>query len=568
MGSRTLARLFVNEAKWETDAPGPACPRWRTKMEYAIAKGFPSAIDVRTVGRMGRWNGGKGGWGWAAGADAPFGLWFEFAAMGDHQRHQRVVSLLPGVSVCAALLLVTALLADIASALPAQARALPRAALILNLAMCLVVLPLAVLRRIPRPAAMVVFAALALAFSRIPSPLVVASFKLLPALVGRVGTLGVALMAALAGTAAVSAPAAILAPFVATRAGHHVVDSAAVTLAERRLDDARDSLFTARRRAESLDTGMSSNGGRDGSFLRRVVGSLGGGARATANRLQSDIRALEAVVFALEHELEDLVSERDRYERSKTCKGFAENFVAVCLAIYCAYKVVTSCFNIVFGRHGGTDPITLGINMLIHFSSTTASDSNADIDAEKIAQQLSFLMVGMLVILSTRSLVLQFSKAVRLTSSVKKASFKDQQRHSELLALIFSEILCIYCISLVLMMRTNLPPQYRFHSKSISTASLHSETNNRAIITSILAGSADADNDHHRDVRFDFYQQWFDVLFVISAVATFVFVFATMGGNGVGADSDMLLDASVAFGRGRSAHSDGGGDGGILGRLD
>ncbi|KAJ3346469.1 hypothetical protein HDU83_003082 [Entophlyctis luteolus] len=312
MGSRTLARLFVNEAKWETDAPGPACPRWRTKMEYAIAKGFPSAIDVWTVGRMGRWNGGKGGWGWAAGADAPFGLWFEFAAMGDHQRHQRVVSLLPGVSVCAALLLVTALLADIASALPAQARALPRAALILNLAMCLVVLPLAVLRRIPRPAAMVVFAALALAFSRIPSPLVVASFKLLPALVGRVGTLGVALMAALAGTAAVSAPAAILAPFVATRAGHHVVDSAAVTLAERRLDDARDSLFTARRRAESLDTGMSSNGGRDGSFLRRVVGSLGGGARATANRLQSDIRALEAVVFALEHELEDLVSERVR----------------------------------------------------------------------------------------------------------------------------------------------------------------------------------------------------------------------------------------------------------------
>ncbi|KAI9349131.1 Abscisic acid G-protein coupled receptor-domain-containing protein [Obelidium mucronatum] len=331
-------------------------------------------------------------------------------------------------------------------------------------------------------------------------------------LMTRVSVFGVALMAILSGFGAVFTPYTSLIVFV-KEVGDGVVEAKEVEL-----ERTQGLVFEKRRRIMELEGG----GGWDliGSVL---LGSDGQELKA----LRNEVKALEALLGTLNADLEELQYERNRFRSSKTLQGQLLNLLGYFFSFYCIYKIITSSINLVFHNHGGTDPITLGINLALKtFSSPpTSTTTTASIDAtntntlppqttfdiEKSAQQLSFLMVGGLVICSIRGLIVQFSKVFRLASGTTSTT-----SGMDTIIIVFAEIMNMYCLSLVLMMRISLPPQYR------------------AIITNVLG----------EDIQFDFYQRWFDFIFLVSAIVSMVFIFAIRDEGDDGGDF-------VVGGRGR-----------------
>ena len=134
-----------------------------------------------------------------------------------------------------------------------------------------------------------------------------------------------------------------------------------------------------------------------------------------------------------------------------------------------------STVNIVFDRVGRVDPITKGMEIAVHWF-------GLQVDVVFWSQHISFYLVGAIVFCSTRGLLLTMSKFFIWISSPKSSNF---------LVLFLSQIMGMYFVSMVLLMRMNMPVQYR------------------SIITEVLG-----------DLQFNFYQRWFDVMFLVAAVCT------------------------------------------------
>ncbi|KAI8621541.1 Abscisic acid G-protein coupled receptor-domain-containing protein [Chytriomyces sp. MP71] len=352
----------------------------------------------------------------------------------------------------------------------------------------------------------------------------------------RISMIGVALMAILSGFGAVFTPYTSLLVFVKK------VDDSLVLQKEREMDRTQDTILAKRSRLIELkesrnipltpigrrqfDSSISSSsyfgeGPSVGGFMRRMIGSVKDGLMGNDEliSLKNELKALESLLQTLNSDLEQLQYERNRFKASQTIQGQVMNLLGYGFSLYCIYKIITvefapvsllwtrfrtepnpimhlsqSSINLLFHRHGGTDPITLGINLVLATFSSTNQDpvaASATFDVESSAQQLSFLFVGVLVASSVRGLVIQFNKVFRLVAGGGTGS-------SDAVILFFALIMEMYCLSLVLMMRVSLPPQY---SK---------------IISNVLG-----------DVHFDFYQRWFDFIFLVSAFASFIFIYAT-----------------------------------------
>lgn len=101
--------------------------------------------------------------------------------------------------------------------------------------------------------------------------------------------------------------------------------------------------------------------------------------------------------------------------------------------------------NIVFNRIGSTDPIT---NLISRFIAHT----NINIDVRFWSQQLSFFFVGLMIFLSIRGLLQELSKFFKVVS---------QAFSSSNVILFLAHLMGLYFLSSVLLMRQNLPMEYR-----------------------------------------------------------------------------------------------------------
>jgi hypothetical protein len=138
--------------------------------------------------------------------------------------------------------------------------------------------------------------------------------------------------------------------------------------------------------------------------------------------------------------------------------------------------------NIVFDRVGKKDPISRGLEI-------SADWLGFKFDAQFWAQHLSFIIVGIIIVCSIRGLLINLIKWFYAISSAKS---------SNLLVLFLAQIMGMYFVSCVLLMRMNLPPDYR------------------VIITEVLG-----------NIHFNFYHRWFDVIFLVSAVITMCVLYVT-----------------------------------------
>lgn len=231
-----------------------------------------------------------------------------------------------------------------------------------------------------------------------------------------------------------------------------------------------------------------------GSFL--PLQSLGIGGSVAAGRLAQDaqilaeeIRATEELSRHLFLELVDLREARDRELAARTCRGRVNNLFGHVLVCVCIFKIGAASFNIVYGQRNRVDPVTR--IMAAHQQLTELTNHTNEYigfrdqnEREFWSQFVSFVLVSIIIVSSIRHVLQRLMQFFSVLSSYLSTSS---------LVLLLAQLMGMYFLSLVLLMRMNLAEGYR------------------RIITEVLG-----------DVPFEYYHRWFDVLYLFSALATCV----------------------------------------------
>lgn len=282
-------------------------------------------------------------------------------------------------------------------------------------------------------------------------------------------------MAMLSGFGAVNTPYSYMSYFI-----RRFKDEELTSL-KRKLLQTTESILHKKKRL-LLAKRKQTQGGKDnsnmGGFVRRVFGNA---LMDEGNSvLKREIEGLEELHRQLVIDYTELEIESERRVFSETWRGIFFNLLGYCLSGYCVYKIFMASINIIFDRHGKTDPVTRGIEILVqHFK--------LEFDVALWSQYVSFLLVGVIVVTNIRGILIQFMKFFRaIASSV----------NSNIYIVLLAQLMGMYFISSVLLMRMNLPPEYRH------------------ILTEVLGS-----------LQFNFYHRWFDVIFLVSALLSLVFVY-------------------------------------------
>lgn len=340
--------------------------------------------------------------------------------------------------------------------------------------------------------------------------------------VSRIGVIGVTSMAVLSGFGAVNGPYTYMNYFLRS------IDHSEIVVLERRLVQTMERLLSRKKRralalAELRRTrarhrdgggkagsggggggggeGGSGGGGGGGSgddgggaggggWLSRVFfRTIGGlGASAEIKRLRADIKAQEAEIAGLEEFRRELFSEindlhlcKIAVAKSKTCKGRLFNLAGYFFSAYCVYKMVIASVNIVFRRVGTIDPISRILQFLVLYI------LDVEIDLRYWSQQASFVLVGIIVATQMRGFLLFVMKGFHAWASTFT---------SNLFALLITELMGTYFVSAVLLLRMNLPIEYR------------------RIVTEVLG-----------DIEFHVFHSWSDAIFIVSATFSIAILF-------------------------------------------
>lgn len=200
------------------------------------------------------------------------------------------------------------------------------------------------------------------------------------------------------------------------------------------------------------------------------------------------IRQLEMQVFSLEElskqlflEINgNLISER-RTKFSKTWKGRVFYLLGYFFSAYCIYKVFMASINILLNRVTQIDPVSRGLQLatiyIFHVN---------EIDVVFWSQWISLFLISTLIVTSVRSLLLTMQKVfMALLRTVSP----------DTIIVLFAQIMGMYFLSFVLMIRMNLPEKYRVP------------------LSDVLG-----------DIQFNFYQRWFDAVFIVAALLSLVVV--------------------------------------------
>lgn len=175
----------------------------------------------------------------------------------------------------------------------------------------------------------------------------------------------------------------------------------------------------------------------------------------------------------------DLQNTKARVHFSKTMQGRYFDFLGHIFSVYCVWKIFISTVNIIFDRVGKVDPVTRGIEITVKYI-------GLELDVKFWSQQFSFLLIGILIVTSIRGLLITMTKFFNSIASAKS---------SNIIVLALAEIMGMYFVSSVLLMRMNMPEKYRL------------------IITQVLG-----------ELQFSFYHRWFDLIFLISALSSIGFL--------------------------------------------
>lgn len=295
--------------------------------------------------------------------------------------------------------------------------------------------------------------------------------------IGRVGVIGVTLMALLSGFGAVNCPYTYMSYFV-----RHITE-ADIQSIEKRLIQTMDMIVMKKKRValavrENLrQAALNKNQGGFFGMFRNVATT---GTSENVSQLKGETHALEELSRQLFLEAVDLHNTRERIEESKTLKGKYFNFLGYFFSIYCVWKIFMSAINIIFDRVGKVDPVTRGTEIAVNYL-------GIQFDVKFWSQQISFWLVGIIIVTSIRGLLITLTRFFYAIASSKS---------SNIIVLCLAQIMGMYFVSSVLLMRMNMPVEYR------------------SIITQVLG-----------ELQFNFYHRWFEFIFLVSALSSIGFLY-------------------------------------------
>ncbi|GAB1601844.1 Golgi pH regulator-like [Argonauta hians] len=295
--------------------------------------------------------------------------------------------------------------------------------------------------------------------------------------IGRVGVIGVTIMALLSGFGAVNCPYTYMSYFV-----RHITDSDIQSI-EKRLIQTMDMIVMKKKRIA-----LAQRDNLRQAALKKNQGRLFGMFRATPSiastenisQLKDETSALEELSRQLFLESVDLHNTQERIEESKTLKGKYFNFLGYFFSIYCVWKIFMSAINIIFDRVGKVDPVTRGTEIAVNYL-------GIQFDVKFWSQQISFWLIGIIIITSIRGLLITLTRFFYAIASSKS---------SNIIVLCLAQIMGMYFVSSVLLMRMNMPVEYR------------------SIITQVLG-----------ELQFSFYHRWFEFIFLVSALSSIGFLY-------------------------------------------
>lgn len=293
-------------------------------------------------------------------------------------------------------------------------------------------------------------------------------------LISRVGVIGVTIMAVLSGFGAVNCPYTYMSYFV-----RHVTDMDVQTLS-RKLTQTMDMVSSKKRRLALLKLQQRQQASQNQSPGRIWGMFSSSGSDGGAAVLQQEIEAMEEVSRQLFLELVDLNCVRDRMRFSRTFQGRYFDAVGHFFSLYCLYKIFMCIINILLNRVGKKDPVTRGLEIAVGWLGFS-------IDTKFWTQHISFILVGIIVVTSIRGLLMTLTKFFYALSSSKSSS---------IIVLVLAHVMGLYSISSVLLMRMNVPLEYR------------------QVVTEVLG-----------QLEFSFYHKWFDVIFLVSALSSIAFLY-------------------------------------------
>lgn len=193
------------------------------------------------------------------------------------------------------------------------------------------------------------------------------------------------------------------------------------------------------------------------------------------------------------------MQERQRW--SATLQGRYFNVLGSFFSLYCMWKIFICTINIVFDRVGKKDVVTRGIEIAVTWL-------GVQFDIAFWSQHISFLLVGCIVVTSIRGLLITLTKGWSLIVKTPRANplklliffqffYKiSSSKSSNIIVLILAQLMGMYFCSSVLLIRMNMPAEYR------------------VIITEVLSG-----------LQFNFFHRWFDVIFLLSALSSIFLLF-------------------------------------------
>jgi len=192
-----------------------------------------------------------------------------------------------------------------------------------------------------------------------------------------------------------------------------------------------------------------------------------------AKNLTDQIRAFERIEQDHFQDLTRLRMEQIQYRNSQTPQGKLLNVVGYIFSLYCVFRVSTAVFNFFLKRNAAPDPVSRFLDFFFFYI------LDVQIDIRFWAQHISFLLVGILVATQMRSFLLFIMKLFHSWAGLLT---------SQVMLVILTQLMGMYFISMVLLIRMNLPSEYR------------------KAVTRVLG-----------EIEFNFYHTWFDAIFVVSA---------------------------------------------------